>query len=49
MKQKTLSKQNIEFANPVEREKKYESNPSSILDSDSEEDFVDDLPLQGPG
>ena len=49
MKQTTLSKENIEFANPVEREKKYESDPSSILDSESEEDFVDDLPTQAPG
>lgn len=49
MKQTTLSKEDIEFAHPVEREKKYESNSSSILNSDSEEDLVDDLPMQGPG
>ena len=47
MRKTTLSKGDIEFANPVEKDKKCESISSS-LDTDSEEDFVDELPNQGP-
>ena len=47
MKKTTLSKGDIEFANPVEKDMKCES-VSSSLDTDSEEDVVDELPNQGP-